>query len=187
MTEDKPEIEITEKQKRFCENYFKDFNGSRAYKEVYGNVTDESARALSSKLLTNINVKCYLDSLKKRLAELSGISPIKILREYEKIAFSSISHLHNTWIERKNFELLTDEQKDCIQEIETKTRVIFDKSEKKPVEVEYVKVKLYDKLKSLDSINKMLGYNAPEEIDLSSLGEKIEFFILPASKKDDKT
>lgn len=191
--EKKDEIELNEKHKRFCESYFKDYNGTRAYKEVYEDVTEETARANASRLLTNANIKAYLESLKRKLAELSGISPLTVLNEYKKIAFSSIAHLHNTWIELKEFETLTPEQKECIQEIETKTirkvtkeyNEATDKYEPVPYDVEYVKIKLYDKLKSLDSINKMLGYNAPEEVDIKSNGEKIEITLLPASKRNE--
>ena len=98
-----------------------------------------------------------------------------------KMAFSSISRLHNTWIERKEFESLTDEQKECIQEIDTKTqhKTVWSWSEeegKKIPEdftVEYVKIKLYDKQKSLDAINKMLGYDAPTKSDIKVASEGI--------------
>lgn len=174
---DEKEIELTEKQKRFCESYFLDYNGSRAYKEVYGDVTDGTARANASDLLTKTNIKSYLESLKIKLAEISGISPLTVLNEYKKIAFSSIASLHNTWIERKEFETLSKEEKDCIQEIETKVRKEYEfnpsSGKKEPVSVEYVKIKLFDKLKGLENINRMLGYNAPDQFDLKSGGEKI--------------
>jgi len=37
-------------------------------------------------------------------------------------------------------------------------------------ENEYVKIKLYDKSKAIESINKMLGYNEPERIALEGEG-----------------
>ncbi len=54
--------ELTEKQKRFCEEYLIDLNAARAYKAVYKNCKkDESARVNGSKLLTNTNIKAYID------------------------------------------------------------------------------------------------------------------------------
>ena len=54
--------ELTEKQKRFCEEYLIDLNATRAYKAVYKNCKkDESARVNGSKLLTNTNIKAYID------------------------------------------------------------------------------------------------------------------------------
>lgn len=175
VKEEKDEIELSERHKRFCESYFKDFNGSRAYKEVYEDVTDETARVNASRLLTNANINAYLESLKTKLAELSGISPLTVLNEYKKIAFSSIAHMHNAWISLKDFELLTDEQRESIQEIDTKVlkKNIGTRDEPEIVDVEYIRIKLYDKLKGLDGINKMLGYNAPEKVDHTSKGKEI--------------
>lgn len=53
---------MTEKQKIFADEYLKDLNGTRAYKSAYPNVKkDETARANASRLLTNANVKAYID------------------------------------------------------------------------------------------------------------------------------
>lgn len=54
---------MTEKQKIFCDEYLKDLNATRAYKVAYPNVKkDEVARASSSRLLTNVNLKNYIDT-----------------------------------------------------------------------------------------------------------------------------
>lgn len=59
---------MTEKQKRFCDEYLIDCNATRAYKAVYKNVkSDDAARANASRLLTNANVKKYIDD---RMEEL---------------------------------------------------------------------------------------------------------------------
>ena len=59
---------MTEKQRVFCEEYLKDLNGARAYKVAYPNVKkDSSARTNASKLLTNTNIKAYID---ERLEEM---------------------------------------------------------------------------------------------------------------------
>ena len=52
---------MTEKQKRFCNEYLIDCNATRAYKMVYKNVkSDEVARKAGSRLLTNVDVKNYI-------------------------------------------------------------------------------------------------------------------------------
>ena len=162
-------FKLTMPQKKFCEEYIFDWNGSRAYKVAYPKTTDASARVLASGLLTKVNINEYIEYLQKDLAKIAGISPLKVLAEHMKLAFSSIAHLHNTWIERKEFEALTDEQKACIAEISTKTqqRKLREWDEESQsmksvsVEIEYIQVKLYDKQKALDSITKMLGFDAP--------------------------
>lgn len=54
---------MTEKQKIFCDEYLKDLNATRAYKVAYPNVKkDEVAKASGSRLLTNVNLKSYIDT-----------------------------------------------------------------------------------------------------------------------------
>lgn len=53
---------MTDKQQKFADEYLIDLNGTRAYKAAYPNVKkDSSARANASKLLTNTNIKTYID------------------------------------------------------------------------------------------------------------------------------
>lgn len=62
MSKEKADYRLTEKQKRFVDEYVIDLNGTRAYKAAYPNVKkDESARVCASQLLTNPNVRAYLD------------------------------------------------------------------------------------------------------------------------------
>jgi phage terminase small subunit len=157
---------LNEKQKQFCREYIFDWNATRSYKAVYTNVKDDNvAAAASSRLLTNVKISTYLSDIQKDIAKIAGISRLRVAKEYEKLAFSSIADLHNTWIERKDFESLMPEQKACIQEIETKT--ITRNYNDEVHEIEYVKIKLYDKKGSLDSLAKMLGLNEPDKIDFN--------------------
>lgn len=53
---------MTENQKRFADEYLIDCNATRAYKAAYPKVKkDEAARANASKLLTNTNIREYID------------------------------------------------------------------------------------------------------------------------------
>ena len=59
---------MTEKQKRFCDEYLIDLNGTRAYKAAYPNVkSDKAAGAASARLLGNVSIRAYLD---ERLEQL---------------------------------------------------------------------------------------------------------------------
>lgn len=58
---------MTNAQRIFCDEYLIDLNGTRAYKVAYPNIKkDEIARASASRLLTNVNVKLYIE---ERMAE----------------------------------------------------------------------------------------------------------------------
>lgn len=59
---------MTEKQKKFADEYLIDLNATRAYKAAYPNVKKDNAAAVNgAKLLRNAKIKKYLD---KRLEEL---------------------------------------------------------------------------------------------------------------------
>lgn len=58
---------MTEKQKRFCDEYLIDLNATRAYMAAYPSVKNEkTAAAAASRLLRNVKVQEYIQ---KRLAE----------------------------------------------------------------------------------------------------------------------
>lgn len=161
------ETGLTSKEERFCYEYVLHLNGAKA--ATLAGYAKNSARITASKLLTKSNIKERIQHMKDNLAETAQISALKVIQEHSKIAFSSIAHLHQTWIEREEFESLTDEQKACIKSISTKVlkRNVGTKEESEIVDVEYVKIEMYDKQKSLDSINQMLGYNAPEKREIT--------------------
>ena len=53
---------MTDKQRKFCDEYLIDLNATRAYKAAYPHVKSEgAARACASKLLTKTNIKTYID------------------------------------------------------------------------------------------------------------------------------
>ena len=59
---------MTEKQKRFCDEYLIDLNGTRAYKAAYPSVkSDKTAGANAARLLGNASIRAYID---ERLEQL---------------------------------------------------------------------------------------------------------------------
>lgn len=61
---------MTEKQKLFADEYLIDLNATRAYRTVYKNIkSDDVARKNGSRLLTNADIKKYIDG---RLEEIKS-------------------------------------------------------------------------------------------------------------------
>jgi len=163
---DLDKLELTDKQRIFCQEYIIDWNATRAAKEA--GYSEKTATETGCENLRKPHIKEYIDSIKDNLEEQAGLTKLKVVLEQKKLAFSSIAHLHDTWITRKEFESLGEAEKACISEISTQTRQELNAKDK-IVQVDYVKIKLYDKQKALDSIAKMMGYNEPDKI--SHLGE----------------
>ncbi len=182
------EESLTEKQKIFCREYVIDWNGSRAARKA--GYSENTAKEIASENLTKPNIKAYIAHLKENIEETVGISKIMILNELKKLAFSSIGDLHVDWITRKEFNELSEEQKSCIQVIDTKIKTEYEydqvTKEKEPISVEYINIKLFDKPKSIEIINKMMGYDVPVKIDLSnSDGSLNQLPIISLSIPDD--
>jgi phage terminase small subunit len=166
---------LTEKEKIFCREFIFDWNATRAAKAA--GYSAKTAAVIGHQNLRKLYIQKEIEEIQKELEKISGISRLRVLKEYEKLAFSSIAHIHDSWIEKKAFDKLTDDQKTCISEIQT--RVVKKKvGDSEIVDVEEVKVKLHDKSKALDSITKMLGYNEAEKHDHTSGGEQITGMIV---------
>jgi phage terminase small subunit len=163
---------LNERQKVFCREYIYDWNATRSYLVAYPNVKNQSvAKVNGSRMLTFAHVQAYIKEIQNDLEKIAGISKLQIIAEHQKIMKGSMSKLHNTWITRREFEELTEDQKDCIAEIDTKIKTEYEfdpenPKERKPINVEYVRIKLYDKQKALDALSKLCGYDAPQKIKL---------------------
>lgn len=182
--ENKP---LTSKEERFCYEYLANgFNATRA--AIKAGYSEKTAYSAGNRLLKNVEVQDKIQSMKNNLAETAGISALMIANEHAKIAFSSVAHLHNTWIGRKELEDLTEDQKACIQEVSTKvlTKNIGTNEDPEIIDVEYVRIKTYDKQKSLESLAELLGFNAPKKVDASISGLQVIVQSKDAASEIDK-
>lgn len=129
---------LTEKQKRFCEEYIKDYNGTQSYiRAGYATTNPNSARVEASKLLTNPNIKHYIGELTDNITK-DNIADAKEIREFLTSVLRGEEEEENAMAINKG---------DFIQEIEkVKTQV-----------------KAKDRLKAADMLSKMLGIDKPEE------------------------
>ena len=160
------EAELKQSHRDFAREYFLNgWNRVKAYMKVYPDSSYQAAAVSANEILKNPKIEQFINYLKEDLEKACNINKARNLIELSKIAYSSIAHLHNTWIERKEFEQLTEDQKSAIESIDTKTVTVnFDDQTK---EVEYVKIKLYSKTEAIKMINEMMGYKAADKIEHS--------------------
>ena len=178
-TREELEAKLTGKEKRFCEEYVIDWNGARSAR-VAG-YSENSAKEIASENLTKPNIKQYIELIKNDIERLSGVSKLRNIQELSKIAYSSVEHIHNTWIELKDWELIKEYNPvilAAIESIDTKVetrKVNVSEGSDIDIEVKYVKVKFFSKIAAITEINKMMGYNQPNKIELSG---KVENHII---------
>ena len=168
---DNNNIKLTDKQEKFCNEYLIDLNATQA--AVRSGYSENTAKEIGCENLTKPNIQYRITELKEELSKKIEVTPEMLTLEWKKIAFSSIAHYHKTWIDRTDFEQLTQDQKDAIQGIETrviKKKVFVDGKDKEEiVDVEQVKISLYSKEKALENLGKRVGYY---EIDNKQKTEK---------------
>jgi len=119
-----------------------------------------TAAASGSRALKKPWIRERILEMERELGKTTGLPRVKVLLAHKAIAFSNIADIYRTWTELKNLDDLTEEQKYAIAEIDTKVVI------KKGVRTEYVKLKMHDKVKALEDIARMLGYNEPDRLEI---------------------
>lgn len=158
--------ELTPKQKIFCEQYVIDWNGSRAAKAA--GYSEKTATAIAAENLTKPNIRAYINAIQKDISKLAGVSALRNVLELKKIAYANLSKLKDDWMTEKNFNELSEDEKACLSEIIHTTKSFEGSTES------IVKFKLYDKIKAIETINKMLGFNEPDKFDHTTKGQEIK-------------
>jgi phage terminase small subunit len=154
MDEEK-EKPLTDKQRRFCEEYVVDWNGTRA--AIVAGYSEKTASEASYENLRKPQIENYIKEVRSNLSKATGITAISQLLEYKKIAYSNMANLKSDWTTFKKWEDLTEDEKATISEI-THSEITIEEG----VTKEVVKVKTHDKIKALARIDKMLGYDIVE-------------------------
>ena len=134
---------MTEKQKRFCDEYIIDLNATQA--AIRAGYSPHTAKDIASQNLAKLNI---LAEINKKLAERSkrtGVNQDRVVRELAKIAFV-IDTLDATVK-----PTATDDDRACIQSVKVK---IMDGDKGSMEERE---IKLADKVRALELLGKHLG------------------------------
>lgn len=158
------ETKLTAKQEAFCREYIIDWNGAQA--AIRSGYSVNTARQIAAENLTKPYIQTYIKDIQKDIAKIAGVSALRNQLELSKIAYSNVGNLRKSWKELTNFEDLTEIQKATIAEI-TVTTKRFGDDEECAITLENVKFKLHDKLKAIEMLNRMNGWNAPEKKEVN--------------------
>lgn len=176
LTDEELCLQLSDKQRLWCHEYIVDWNATRAAKVA--KYSEKTAYIIGHENTKKPKLVEYCKRISEDIEKEAGLSKLRVINEYMKMAFSSIAHLHDSWVDKKVFEELTDDQKACIQEIQTQTRTMQVEGGS-DIDVDFVKIKLYSKQNALDSLKKIMGYDAVEkkEIDLNATVTGFEISI----------
>lgn len=81
---------MTDKQRRFADEYLIDLNATRAYKAAYTSVKrDETAAAAASRLLSDVKVQDYVREHMQQRQERVQITQDEVVNALKDLAFSA--------------------------------------------------------------------------------------------------
>jgi len=168
---------LTDKQKRFCEEYIIDLNGAQS--AIRAGYAEGSARVEGSRLLSNDNIQEYISKLQQSKSEELNITQNKVLQELCKIAFGDVKNYFDDMGRLIDINELENQISASIKSV----TVQQEKSQAQGevfIESTIKKIESYDKLKAIDTINKMLGFYSKD--NEQKKGEsQVTIFQLPSN------
>lgn len=148
-------VKLNDKQQKFVREYLIDYNATQA--AIRSGYSAKTAAAQAARLLTNVNIQNQLSALKEEDAKKSEVTRERIIAEYVKLAFGDIRKAFNEDGMLKDITDLDDDTAAMVAGLDVEKKGLMGAEVTK-------KVKLTDKRAALDSLCKVLGYNAPEKI-----------------------
>lgn len=168
------EFNLTDKQKRFCEEYIIDLNATQA--SIRAGYSENSAAEIGCENLIKPNIQKYISFLNEERQLNTGITAKRVIEELAKIAFSDIRNVLTVDNALADVKQLDDDSAAAIASI----KVTEDKSMGEVIG-ETKEVKLWDKLRALDSLGKHFGIfekdnsqGKPTQTTVINLGEGLK-------------
>ena len=152
---------MTEKQKRFCDEYLIDLNATRAYKDAYPSVKkDETAAAAAARLLRNVRIQAYVAERQQARQRRTEITQDRVVRELAAVAFADVTEIASVsggYVALRDTSELSEDQRRAIAGIkETQAGI---------------EIKFNDKLKALELLGRHLGM-FKDRVEVSGLAEE---------------
>ena len=163
--------ELTDKQRKFCEEYLIDLNATQA--AIRAGYSENSANEIASQNLAKLNIQEYLSKRQKELSEATGITQKKVIEEYAKIAFVDIREVFgpdNVLFDVRQIDDSTAAAISSVEVDEMKMGGITIGNTKK--------IKFHDKIRALEALGKHLGIFEKDNKQKSE-SAKVTIFQLP--------
>lgn len=149
--------QLTEKQKRFADEYLIDLNATQA--AIRAGYSPRSAAEQASRLLKNAKVRAYIDERMAELSRRTGVNQERILRELARIAFVNAPELINM----EDATIREDATIDDMAAIASVRVKIIPTENGQGIERE---IRLADKIRALDLLGKRFAmWTERQQID----------------------
>lgn len=168
---------LTEKQKKFVEEYLIDLNATQA--AIRAGFSAKTANEQGSRMLANVSIRTCIDEEIAARSKRTGVNQDRVIRELARIAFVNANDVIN--IEEATLkEDATEDDTATIASVKVKT---IPTKDGEGVERE---IRLADKLKALELLGKHLGmFKEKVEVDTNvNVTSKLDS-ILEQLEEDD--
>lgn len=156
---------LNTKQQFFCKEYLIDFNATQA--AIRAGYSKKTAGQIGESLLKKVETQRYISELKNKLSNKLEISLEKVVAEYAKIAFTDIRDYYDDDSLLKPIKDLSDNAAAALAGVEVDQ--LWGASMDGKIQIgETKKIKRWDKVKALDSLCKVLGFNAAEKLEVKN-------------------
>lgn len=149
-------MKLTEKQKRFCQEYLIDLNATQA--AIRAGYSKKTAKEQGAQNLSKLNIQKQIQKAIKERENRTEVTQDKVLKELAHLGFSNIKDFiessHEGYIVFKDMDKISFEEAKAIESV---------KADYKNNKVEF---KLHSKTKTLELLMKHLGMGS-ERIELS--------------------
>lgn len=145
------------KKRRFVDEYLIDLNATQA--AIRAGFSARTAYSAGQRLLKNVEVASAIKDAQVALAERTGITQERVIRELARIGFADVRQLYDSKGNLKNIQDMDDETASALAGIETESKSVkADGDEDDEFILTTVrKVKRWDKVRALELIGKQLG------------------------------
>jgi phage terminase small subunit len=156
--------ELTEKQELFCRLYLIDFNATKAAKEA--GYSEDTAYAIGWENLRKPEIQQRISELRKEIGARFNITKERIAQELALIAFGDTKIIFDEYGRLKPPSEWTDEGR-VIASYEESVTEFGDEDHGGTKTTK--KVRQWDKIKAIEALSKLMGYNEPDKIETKTV------------------
>lgn len=160
-------MDLTAKQKRFCEEYLIDLNATQA--AIRAGYSEKTAGQIGEQNLKKLEIKAFIKEGQKKQSERTNITADMVIQELAKIGFSDIKNYFEGDENQKDITTLDNRLSAAVSSIKV------TESSGKDWSKTTKEFKLHDKVKALEDLGKHLGvFERDNKQKGSATGEILE-------------
>lgn len=167
-------MSLTDKQKRFCEEYLVDLNATQA--AIRAGYSEKTARSIANENLTKPDIQNYIQELQKEISDRNKITVDECVSLLSNLARFDIAECYDEHGSIKDIHSIPKEHRLAIEAMETE-ELFADKN----IIGHIKKLKTGNRKTAIDMLMKHLG---GYEKDNSQKSANITLFELPDNGRD---